>query len=89
MLLGRMREKEVSVLHHLEPHVDRRSFTDMSLCEPDSLGVSFSKGFYDEGTPKFILGYSVTGGKLWWSTGKSNGDLFDGERNFNVSLPIC
>lgn len=50
----------------------------------DSLGVSFSKEYYSENTPKFVIGYSVSGGRLWWSNGKASGDLFDG-KHFNVS----
>ncbi|CZT22909.1 uncharacterized protein RCC_08616 [Ramularia collo-cygni] len=54
--------------------------------EGNSVGVTFSKDFYSEGTPKFILGYSIAGDRLWWSVGKSNGDVFDG-KHFNVTTP--
>lgn len=53
----------------------------------DSLGVSFSKEYYAENTPKFVIGYSVSGGRLWWSNGKASGDLFDG-KHFNVTASL-
>ncbi|KJX94771.1 hypothetical protein TI39_contig4159g00066 [Zymoseptoria brevis] len=52
----------------------------------NSLGVTFSKDYYAENTPKLVLGFTSVNGRLWWSLGDISGDPFKGKA-FNVTTP--
>ncbi|KAF2173199.1 hypothetical protein M409DRAFT_49679 [Zasmidium cellare ATCC 36951] len=60
------------------------SWTTKISGEGNQLGISLVEEYYNEDTPRFILGSSVKDGRLWWTVNSLKADPFDGEP-FNVT----